>query len=561
MMKKILSIALVLVLCLTMLVACGKDEPKTDNGDKNNDGGATTTTTAAGDSGNSDSGDAGISVEDAKTALVALYQKGSAQEAMEIKADKKVFAKYQGLTVEWTITVSEGAADSVKVEAIEGNEIEVNIVIPQSPAEVIVFTAKATIKDDKGNSAVAEFLYTVPAAPKTPDADSTLTIDQAIELGASKAHNTYTEGKYYVIGTITEISSTQYGNMKIKDDKGTTLTIYGSFGPDGNIKFSELSPQPKAGDKVKVYGIIGQYNDAPQLKNGWIMEINGKKPGKGATTTRPSSNVKEPAANSNVSVADAIAIGLSKEHNKYTKDKYYVTGTVTEVYNEEYGNMKIKDDKGNILTLYGTFSADGKNKFTELKVQPKAGDTVKVYGVIGQFNEVPQVKNGWIIEINGKKSEVDPAKTTTAKKQNVTPVDGPVVGKAYKFGMIQSNVSTETAYFLVGDMNGYYMATSTDVKQAIDVYLEETDGGYYMYTLNGSTKTYINMVVSGTHVNGAYESKASTVYKYDKDAKTIIGVVNGDDYWFGTRNDNTYTTVGPCKTSYNGFYCTFYEAD
>ena len=137
-------------------------------------------------------------------------------------------------------------------------------------------------------------------------------------------------------------------------------------------------------------------------------------------------------------------------------------------------------------------------------------------------------------------------------------VDAPVVGTAYKFGMIQENVSDTDVYYLTGEMNGYYMDTTTDADASIDVYLEQTNGGYYLYTTNGSTKTYINMVVSGTHVNGAYEATASTVYRYDETSKTLIADVNGKDYWFGTRNDKTYTTVGPCATSYNGFYCQFY---
>lgn len=137
-------------------------------------------------------------------------------------------------------------------------------------------------------------------------------------------------------------------------------------------------------------------------------------------------------------------------------------------------------------------------------------------------------------------------------------VDAPVVGTAYKFGMIQENVSSTNVYYLTGAMNGYYMDTTTDADSAIDVYLEPTTGGFYLYTLNGSAKTYINMVVSGTHVNGAYEAAASTVYRYDETSKTLISEVGGKDYWFGTRNDKTYTTVGPCATSYNGFYCQFY---
>ena len=151
------------------------------------------------------------------------------------------------------------------------------------------------------------------------------------------------------------------------------------------------------------------------------------------------------------------------------------------------------------------------------------------------------------------------ATTPAAPTTDLVVIDTPVVGTAYKFGMVQQNVTTSpNLYFLKGGMNGYYMDSSNDPNAAIDVYLEETTGGYYLYTLENGAKLYINMVVSGTHVNGAYEATASTIYRYDATSKTLIAVVNDTDYWFGTRNDNTYTTVGPCATSYNGFYCQFY---
>ena len=135
----------------------------------------------------------------------------------------------------------------------------------------------------------------------------------------------------------------------------------------------------------------------------------------------------------------------------------------------------------------------------------------------------------------------------------------PVVGTAYKFGMIQPNVSETDVYYINGGMNAtYYLDTGLDKSAALDVYLEKASGGYYLYTYIKNAKTYINMVVSGTHVNGVYQSAASTVYTFDTSSKTLIAEVNGEDYWFGTRNDRNYTTVGPCATSYEGFYCQFY---
>ncbi len=135
-----------------------------------------------------------------------------------------------------------------------------------------------------------------------------------------------------------------------------------------------------------------------------------------------------------------------------------------------------------------------------------------------------------------------------------------VAGTAYKFGMTQYNLENKV-YYLAGGMdekNTYYMATTENAAAAIDVYVEETEGGYYFYTMNGEEKLYINMVVNGTYVNGAYEAAASTSYTFNAEKGTLIATVDGVDYWFGTRNDMDHTTMGPVKVEYAGFYGMFY---
>lgn len=112
-----------------------------------------------------------------------------------------------------------------------------------------------------------------PEGPELPAADSTLTIAQIIDLAAEMTSNVYSEGKYYVVGEITEIYNEQYGNMKIKDANGNILTIYGTYSADGATRFDALETKPAVGDTIKVYGVIGQYNGTPQVKNGWIIEI------------------------------------------------------------------------------------------------------------------------------------------------------------------------------------------------------------------------------------------------------------------------------------------------
>ena len=267
--------------------------------------------------------------------------------------------------------------------------------------------------------------------------------------------------------------------------------------------------------------------------------------------------VEDPAADSTLTIAEAIALGASKEHNTYTSDKYYVEGKIKEVYQTTYGNMRIEDANGNVLTLYGTWSADGKTRYDELATKPVAGDTVKVYGIIGQYQGTAQMKNGWIVTY----IPVGGTTPIPVPTPNYAVIEAPVAGTAYKFGMIQQNVSATDVYYIDGVMISFYMNTTTDASAAVDVYLEETTGGYYLYAMVGGAKKYINMVVNGTHVDGAYEDTASTVYTYDAESKTIVATVNEVLYWFGTRNDRPYTTVGPVKTENNAFYLQFYGVD
>ena len=575
-----------------------------------------------------------------------------------------------------------------------------------------------------GNGGGAPIVPDEPDVPgaEDPEADTELSIADAVALGLSKEHNTYTEGKYFVTGVITEVYSTQWGNMYITDGNGNTLTIYGSYSADGELRYDAMDVQPVAGDTVTVYGIIGQYNGKPQIKNGWITShIPGETPDEpdvpvepdepaagvvtnpvagvpyklgidqtqkgaiyyftgamstfyGATDTDISLAVymfveiveggyklyfndangakqyiklvqsgthynftfgaeasvftldaeknafcapcgdqicymgtygsyvtvgtltteklkdtdyiarlyavggetpdepDEPVipdepdvpTGETLTIAEAIALGLSKEHNTYTEGKYFVTGVITEVYSTQWGNMYITDGNGNTLTIYGSYSADGELRYDAMDVKPVAGDTVTIYGIVGQYNGTPQIKNGWIVEHIPAEIPDEPDEPVTPDEPDepVVPSEpvAPSVDTAFKFGMTQGNLENKV-FYLAGGMDGYYMATTEDINAAIDVYLEETEGGFYFYTIENGAKKYINMVVSGTHVNGAYEDAASTVYTYDAEAQTLVADVEGASYWFATRNDNTYTTMGPCKTEYQGFYGKFYTAD
>ena len=432
-----------------------------------------------------------------------------------------------------------------------------------------------------------------PDVPAIPDGTE-LTIADAIAMGQTYAHNTFSESKYYVTGVITEIYNDMYGNMKLADEAGNILTIYGTWSEDGSTRFDAMGVKPVVGDSVVLYGIIGQYNGTSQMKNGWIIGIIGgdtpDEPDEPDTPDTPD----QPAGSLGVVTDPVEGVAYKLGLNQTQKGAvYYFTGAMSGYYGatdtsvdnavDMYveivsGGYKLYFNNGSKQyikleqsgTHYNfTFGATGSvfTLDTDLNALcAPCGDQICYMGTYGSYVTVgclteEKLKDGdYIARLYGVEGEtpdvpVDP--------EPDVPVDPPVSDEIetdypFLFGMTQYNVSEEDVYFLAGGMDGYYMATTTNPDEAIVVYVEATNGGYYFYTYDGNTKLYINMVVSGTHVNGAYETKASTVYRYDAECGTLIADVDGIDYWFGTRNDKNYTTVGPCKVEYEGFYCEFY---
>ena len=140
-----------------------------------------------------------------------------------------------------------------------------------------------------------------------------------------------------------------------------------------------------------------------------------------------------------------------------------------------------------------------------------------------------------------------------------------VVGTAYKFGMAQGNKGGTVYYLSGGTASTYYLATSSNILEAVNVYVENADGGYHLYYEKGG-KNYINVEkVTGTdgkdHVNAVIGTTAITVYTYDTTLKTLTVKIDDVTYVLGTRNDKEYTTVGPCDASKNPFICVFYDAN
>ena len=297
----------------------------------------------------------------------------------------------------------------------------------------------------------------------------------------------------------------------------------------------------KAGDTITVKGVIKNYFYEGATK-GKIEFAWHEASGTEVTLTK----LVAAAAQDLSTVAKILEAAKKLGNGESLQKEVTLSGKVLDVetpYDASYDNITVNFRVEGVDIKCYRLTGNGIKDI-------KPNDTITVTGTIKNFNGVIEFDTGC------KMTKRVAGSSSGTKTYSV--VTAPKAGVAYKFGMIQPNVDNKTVYYLKGGMSGYYMATSSNAEAAVDVYLENTTGGYYLYAMVNGSKQYINMVVSGTHVNGAYEATAKTVYTYDSAAQTLVATVDGAPYWFGTRNDKNYTTVGPCKTEYEGFYCKFY---
>ncbi len=469
---------------------------------------------------------------------------GKVSKYLDIVAETEAVFFYKTDVKTWFVTI-----DSVDYGVGTYNTFDT-----MSLSEGTYFTAEKV-----GVSQFVMALITKEAAeamtPTEGPADPTelTTITRFNEIANGFEQDKGSQEKYLVKGTITEIKNTTYGNVYIQDAEGNSLYIYGLYNKDGSVRFDAMENQPKVGDTITVMGVAWNYNGA-QMKNGWITEHIAGEGGDSTEQPEKPTPGNDPAADSELSVKDAIALGTAKEHDTYTAGKYYVTGEITEIYNTQYGNMRIKDAEGNILTIYGTYSADGADRFDAMANKPAVGDTVKIYGIIGQYNGTAQIKNGWIVEqtagAGGSTEKPDPNPEKPAPAGDLKDVTELKENTEY---YIESVMSEGSVYFGGAVAEGAAVGRLTGSKNAAEakaIKLEagENAGEYYIYFDNNGTKTYISGATKATAGFALVTEKDATcVFIIDVAAKTILN--KEINRGFATQVNSTYTTISFYSTT------------
>ena len=247
-------------------------------------------------------------------------------------------------------------------------------------------------------------------------------------------------------------------------------------------------------------------------------------------------------------------------------DKYlYADATHVEFVSVAGENTKfaIEETDGGVLLRCFTANFSGKPQYLEvysgyLTVYGKSSDlsifTFVLENADGANGTVQDDANSKVEGNGGGNTPSQPSTGSLDAKK-------PEAGKAYKFAFIHGGIGSDI-YYMTGEMSSFYMATSKNKADGVDFFVEETNGGYYLYCMVGGAKKYVNAKAEmGTdgkeHINGSFGTTAETVYTYDATLKTLTVSINGDAYIIGTRSDKTYTTLGPVKASSKPYYAQF----
>lgn len=188
------------------------------------------------------------------------------------------------------------------------------------------------------------------------------------------------------------------------------------------------------------------------------------------------------------------------------------------------------------------------------------GITVQISGSTVSIT-LPAAANSFLIpELSGGQVRVDAITVYTAGTSDPTePTDptepsepdgdyvtDPVTGIPYKFRVEQKN--TGKVLYLTGEMDGYYFATTENIEDAADVYLETVSGGYRVFLLKEGVRYYLQIVQNGSYTNVEFTTSPTKVLQWNAAIASVTCDVDGTPYYFGAYKN--FETLSASDISY-----------
>ena len=330
--------------------------------------------------------------------------------------------------------------------------------------------------------------------PPTPVTDPTNCAEAAqAALSVSENNELYNNGASYTItGYVTSIAyAWKEGSMSFwmadTENGGNVLEAY-------KCAIANEADAVLVGDKVAVTGQLTKFNSTPEFAAGCTVEIIER--------AEAAKNLGEKT------IAEFLEL-------KNAKDTCILTGVVSNIQNEEYGNFDLVDETGSVY-IYGLLTPEGEaKKFAELGVE--AGDTLTVLAIYSEFKGTPQVKNAIFVEL--------------------VKGEGGGAGGEYSYDYEPDEVLTFNVEMATAEIEDY-----TADYGVVTMYFESADGSYF---------ASMELIISSADlvVPGAYQISDS------EEEGTFYASPGGDDeYDYGCFFGVTYIDPEDGNEYYYPYY-------
>ena len=314
-----------------------------------------------------------------------------------------------------TAEYTENGEQALQVKGTAFENVTISWAIKgEAPASVTLFDNKLTVTLGSTTDTVtliATFTcngasetkeYTVKVIGAIDWKDVAFANTEAAKLdGTSKETSTET---YYFYGTVGEITNESYCNFNLVNGDDSIL-VYGINNAEGKrygTKDGHLGIPFKTGDRVFMSGKLQNYNGTLEIVQAVLLEA----PEAGTSIVNP------------MTVEQAIEKCTAlKKDNTDSEDKYYVIGTVGEIYNTKYCNFYLVNGE-NSITVYGLMNSEGV-KFgtkdeTYTAITFKTGDVVVIYANLQRFVKTSgetntttnELTNGTLISVTEAPAEL-----------------------------------------------------------------------------------------------------------------------------------------------------------
>lgn len=508
-MKKIIALILALTLCLGLFAGCEK-KPAEKSG-----------------------------LDSALEYLKGMYRDATEKTPVSYTVTSVVRIDGVVYDVSWAIEVVSGVDTAAVVGEDDGTNT--TIVIDEANGTETSYNLVGTITGGDGKTVTATFAHLVPKVPTT---EEVINAAYALEPGTAM------DSTSKLTGTVTKID-TPY------DDgyKNITVTIVCEGFEDKPIMCYRLKGEGAekiaVGDLITVNGTIKNYNGTVEFDAGCALVKLEAGAGK-----LPEGGNGDKVDYSKMSPAEIVDAAYALETGKSFDSEVTLTGVVSAVdtpFDPNYNNVTVTivvDGKTDKPIMCFRMKGEGADKVA-------VGDTITVTGTIKNYNGTIEFDAGCALAAGNTGNEGGNTGNEGGNTGNEGGNTGATVtgeyastitaGKAYKLALVQGNVDNKTLYFTgtYNENTPWYMLTSENAAEGLDMYVEEVEGGLRLYFNKDGAKNYLDMYKNDTHYNLRITTEPTAVYTWNAEHQTLVASVDGTDCYIGTYG--TYNTMSCSK--------------